>query len=198
MDQNQRALSRMRIRGAPTADPAAGPLVPDYAFEPTFEPAWRALVISLGNGRLDFAKLGPALDALEAHAATLPRGRRIGTPFVLVASDPASVEPHKRDHELGLPMQGELKPSEDGTITTRRIDDGAYLRGPVRGAPRELEHVWTYLNGRLFPEKSHRLARPAIVVGLVTDPRTTAEDEMQWDVAVPVVPVIPRERKAAS
>lgn len=196
MDQNQRALSKMRIRGAPSANPAVGPLVPEYSFEPVFLPAWRAIVVSLGNGRLDFAKLGPAIDALEAHAATLPRARVVGAPFVLLASDPAAAEPHKRDHEVGLPMQGELKPAEDGSVTLRRIDDGAHLRGTVSGTSASLEHVWTYLNGRLFPEKSHRLARPTIVLGLLTDPRKTDDEAMEWDVAVPVVPVIPGERKA--
>lgn len=196
MDQTERAVAKMRIRGAPTSDPDVTPLVPDFAFGEILLPALRAVVTSLGEGRLTFDKLAPALDLVEAHLGTL-EARRAGPAFVVVSSDPWSTEPHKRQHEVAIPITGEAKGSEDGRVSPRRIDDGSYVVGRVRCTAAQLEHVWTWLFGRFLPERNHRLARPAIRIAMHTDPRTTADAEMEYEIFVPVVPIIPAERRLA-
>ncbi|HKQ71488.1 MAG TPA: GyrI-like domain-containing protein [Polyangiaceae bacterium] len=162
-DITLRHLSRQRVRGAPATVPGAAGFVRDYDASELLRQTQRSLVCPI-EGEITLSKLREAFDRLAAVAAS-QKLKVTGDPFYVVKADPTTIVPHKREHEVSLPVRGEAK-EEDG-VKPSRLEGGYYIVSSTGGGLADLENLYTWLFGKFLPARKHELARPYLLHRLV-------------------------------
>ena len=163
-DVTLRHLSRQRIRGAPATIPGTTGFVRDYAASEIQRQTQRSLVCPL-QGEIDLAKLREAFDRLRAVAGA-QRLKVTGDPLYVVKADPMVVVPNLREHEVCLPVRGEVK--EDGDVKPSRLEGGYHIVSTTDGGLEDVENLYTWLFGKFLPARKHELTRPYILHRVVS------------------------------
>jgi DNA gyrase inhibitor GyrI len=158
-DITLRHLSRQRVRGAPAAIPGSSGFVPDYSAHELTRQAQRSLICPF-EGAITVVALHAAFARLQA-VAQAQHLKVTGDPLYIVKSDPMTVVPNQREHEVSLPVRGEAK--EDSDVRPSRLEGGYYIRCVTQRGLDDVENVYTWLFGKFLPARKHELTRPYIL-----------------------------------